>query len=270
MALALIYKWKKELRQLMTDHTFIEQYSPNVDLLKGKIILVTGAGDGIGKSAALSFARHGATLILLGRTLQKLETIYDLIEAEGLAQPAIFPMNLEGASEHDYQSLYDSVNNEFGRLDGLLHNASELGPRNPLSQYPLSDWQKLMQVNLSAPFMMTKALLPLLEKSASASIIFTGSSVGIKGRAYWGAYAITKAACENMVQVFADEWEGTGNVRINSINPGATRTAMRAKAYPAENPNSIKAPEDILHTYLYLMGDDSIGVSGQQFDAQKK
>ncbi len=254
----------------MTDQTFIEKYSPPSTLLKDKVILVTGAGDGIGKAAALAYAKHGATLILLGRTLQKLEAVYDAIEAEGLAQPAIFPMNLEGASEHDYKAMFDSLNEEFGKLDGLLHNASELGPRTPLSQYPLEAWQKLQQVNLNAPFIMTKALLPLLEKSNNASIIFTSSSVGRKGRAFWGAYAITKAACENMVQIFADELDGTANIRVNSINPGATRTKMRATAYPAEDPATIKAPEEILNAYLYLMGEDSAGVSGQQFDAQRK
>lgn len=254
----------------MLDKIFFDQYSPADDLLKDKVILVTGAGDGIGRVAALTFAKYGATVILLGRTLQKLETVYDEIEKEGFAQPAIFPMNLEGATEHDYEAMYDSFHNEFGRLDGLLHNASELGPRTSLAQYPLGEWQKLIQVNLTAPFTMTKSLLPLLEKSDNASIVFTGSSVGRKGRAYWGAYAVTKAACENLVQTLADEYDGNGNVRVNSINPGATRTKMRAQAYPAENPSTVTAPEDIMKPYLFLMGEDSVEVSGQQLDAQPR
>lgn len=254
----------------MFDKTFFDQYSPEGDLLKDKIILVTGAGDGIGRVAALKFAEFGATVILVGRTLQKLETVYDEIEKQGSPQPAIFPMNLEGAAEHDYEAMFDSLHEEFGRLDGLLHNACELGPRTPLSQYPLGEWQKLIQVNLTAPFTMTKSLLPLLEKSDNASIVFTGSSVGVKGRAFWGAYAVTKAACENMVQTLADEYDGNGNVRVNSLNPGATRTRMRALAYPAENPGTVTAPEDIMSAYLFLMGDDSVEVSGQQIDAQPK
>lgn len=254
----------------MFDKTFFDQYSPEGDLLKDKIILVTGAGDGIGRVAALKFAEFGATVILVGRTLQKLETVYDEIEKQGSPQPAIFPMNLEGAAEHDYEAMFDSLHEEFGRLDGLLHNACELGPRTPLSQYPLGEWQKLIQVNLTAPFTMTKSLLPLLEKSENASIVFTGSSVGVKGRAFWGAYAVTKAACENMVQTLADEYDGNGNVRVNSLNPGATRTRMRALAYPAENPGTVTAPEDIMSAYLFLMGDDSVEVSGQQIDAQPK
>lgn len=254
----------------MFDKEFFKQYSPAKDILKEKIILITGAGDGIGKAAALTFAQHGATVILLGRTLQKLETVYDDIERQGLAQPAIFPMNLESATDHDYQAMYDSISDEFGRLDGLLHNASELGPRTPLSNYPSEQWQKLLQVNLTAPFIMTKALIPLLEKSQNSSIVFTGSSVGIKGRAFWGAYAVSKAACENMVQVLADEFDGTNNIRVNSINPGGTRTRMRASAYPAENPNAVPVAEDIMKPYLFLFGDDSEEVSGRQLDAQPK
>jgi len=252
----------------MYDQRFFAQYQPPASLLKEKIILVTGAGDGIGKTAALTYARFGATVILLGRTLQKLEAVYDQIEEAGSPKPAIFPMNLEGAAEHDYQGMYDSINEEFGCLDGLLHNASELGPRTPLVNYSLGDWDKLMRVNLTAPFLMTKALMPLLAKSADASILFTGSSVGLKGRAYWGAYAISKAAGENLVQVLADELDGTGNVRVNAINPGATRTRMRATAYPAENPNTVKSPEELMAHYLFLMGKDSVDINGQRFDVQ--
>jgi len=244
-----------------------KDYSCDANTLKEKVILVTGAGDGIGKTAALHFARHGATVILLGRTLHKLEQVYDAIEQEQLPRPAIFPMNLEGAAEHDYHAMVDSIDQEFGRLDGLLHNASELGPRTPLAHYPLGEWQKLLQVNLTAPFIMTKSLLPLLEKSTSASIVFTGSSVGIKGRAFWGAYAASKAACENLVQVMADEMESIGNIRINSINPGATRTNMRAAAYPAEDPTTVKTPDTLMPAYVYLMSDDSQDHNGMQFSS---
>lgn len=254
----------------MLDKDFFDQYCPAADVLKGRIILVTGAGDGIGKCAALTFARYGATVVLLGRTLQKLESVYDAIEKAGYPQPAIFPMNLEGAAEHDYEAMYLALNTEFGRLDGLLHNASELGPRTPVSNYPLAQWQKIIQVNLTAPFLLTKNLFPLLNKSDSASVVFTSSSVGQKGRAFWGAYAVSKAGCENLVQTLAEEVEGTANIRVNSINPGATRTRMRAQAYPAENPATVAAPESIMLPYVYLMGRDSEGVSGQQIEAQGK
>ncbi len=253
----------------MSNEEFLHYTAPK-DLLKEKIILVTGAGDGIGKAAAMSFAAHGATVILLGRTLSKLERTYDEIEQEGYPQPAIFPMNLEGAAEHDYQAMYETLNQEFGRVDGILFNASQLGPRTPLSNYSLAEWQKVMQVNVTSPFLMTKCLLPLLSQSKAASVIFTGSSVGRVGRAYWGAYAISKAATENLMQILADECEATKNIRVNSINPGAVRTKMRALAYPAENPATIVDADSIINRYLYLMGEASEGINGQQFDAQPK
>lgn len=240
-------------------------YQPESELLRDKIILVTGASDGIGRTAAKSFAAHGATVILLGRTLPKLENVYDEIEAAGYPQPAIYPMNLETALEKDFLAMYEVLEKEFGRLDGILHNASALGQRTPIASYSADEWQKVMQVNVTAPFLMTKALLPLLDQAPQAAILFTGSTVGLKGRAFWGAYAASKAATENLMQTLADELHETTRIRVNSINPGATRTKMRASAYPAENPASVKSAEALMPTYLYLLSDDSIGVSGQQF-----
>lgn len=246
--------------------TSIHQYQPPPKVLQDRIILITGAGAGIGAQAALNFAAHGATVILVGRTLSKLEKIYDAIESHGGPQAAIFPLDLSTAVEHDYSALKEALAAEFGQLDGLLHNAAELGPHTPLRDYGSADWQRVLQVNTTAPFLMTQALLPVLDKSKDASIVMTGSSVGIKGRAYWGAYAVSKAAGENYMQVLADELEGTGHIRINSINPGATRTAMRAAAYPAENPQSVKHPEALMKYYLFLLGPDSRGISGEQFN----
>ncbi len=240
-------------------------YQPRPELLREKTILVTGASDGIGRTAAKSFAAHGATVILLGRTLPKLEIVYDEIEAAGHPQPAIYPMNLETALEKDFLGMYDLLEKEFGRLDGILHNASALGQRTPISNYSADEWQKVMQVNVTAPFLMTKALLPLLERAPAASILFTGSSVGLYGRAFWGAYAASKATTENLMQTLAEELQETTQIRVNSINPGATRTKMRASAYPAENPASVKSPEALMPAYLYLLSEDSAGVSGQQF-----
>lgn len=245
-----------------------KDYQARPDLLKDRVILVTGAGDGIGAAAAKSFAAHGATVILLGRTPRKLEEVYDAIEAAGHPQPAIYPLNLEGASAEDYIAMAENIEKEFGRLDGLLHNASMLGGLTPLSQYDLKKWGKVMQINLHAPYLMTRACLELLKKSDDASVVFTSSSVGRKGRAYWGAYGISKAATENMMEIWADELEANTNIRVNSLNPGATRTRMRAKAYPGEDPNTLPKAEEIMAAYLYLLGPDSKGVTGQQFDAQ--
>lgn len=250
------------------DH--IKHYQAPENLLRDKIILISGAGSGIGKTAALTYAKYGATVILLGRTLAKLEGVYDAIEALGYPKPAIFPINFESAVENDYQALKTAIQDEFGRLDGLLNNAGTLGKRTPLGQYPVDAWEQTIQVNVTAPFLLTKTLLPLLNHNAPSSVIFTGSGVGKKGRAYWGAYAIAKAATENMMQVFADEAEGVSKIRVNSINPGATRTAMRAQAYPAEDASTLLEPEQIMNCYLFLMGADSESISGRQIDAQPK
>jgi NAD(P)-dependent dehydrogenase (short-subunit alcohol dehydrogenase family) len=244
------------------------QYSARPDLLKDRVILVTGAGRGIGAAAARTFAAHGATVVLLGKTIEHLEEVYDQIEAAGGPQPAIFPFNLETAQQHQYDDLAATIEREFGRLDGLLHNAALLGPRTPIEQFSGDNCMRVMQVNVNAVFMLTSVLLPLLKLSSDASVLFTSSSVGRKGRAYWGAYAVSKFANEGLMQVLADEVDGTSAVRANSVNPGATRTGMRAQAYPGENPLQNPTPEEIMPVYLYLMGPDSSGVNGQAFDAQ--
>jgi NAD(P)-dependent dehydrogenase (short-subunit alcohol dehydrogenase family) len=244
------------------------EYKAPENLLQDRIILVTGAGSGIGRTAARSYAALGATVILVGRTLEKLEQVYDEIEAAGHPQPAIVPLNLESATEHEYQELANTLEQEFGRLDGLLHNASLLGLRTPMESYDPVVWNQVMQVNVNAGFMLTQALIPLLGESQDASIIFTTSSVGRTGKAFWGAYAVSKFATEGMAQVLAQELENTSSIRVNCINPGATRTQMRANAYPAENPQTNPEPEDIMPLYLYLMGQDSKTVNGQSLDAQ--
>ena len=246
------------------------QYQAPDNLLQDKVILVTGAGDGIGKAAALSFARLGATVVLLGRTVEKLEQVYDQIEAEGGRQPAIVPLNLESASHVEYKQIAETIEQEFGRLDGLLLNAAILGDIRPLEFYPMELFEKVMQTNVNAQFMLIRTLLPQLRQSEQGSIIFTTSSVGRIGRANWGAYAVSKFAIEGMMQTLADELKDTSNVKVNCINPGATRTQMRASAYPAEEPASVCPPEAIMPLYNFLMGADSTGVTGQSLDAQQK
>ena len=250
--------------------TLPPEYIAAPQCLQNKIILVTGAGDGIGRAAALSYAQHGATVILLGRTVEKLEAVYDEIEAAAYPQAAIYPLHLRGAVMKDYEELANTIEREFGRLDGLLHNAGVLGQRRTLAQTTVDSWDEVLHVNLSAPFMMTQALLPMLAAAENASIILTSSSVGRKGRAFWGAYAISKFGTEGMMQILADEEFDLNNTRVNSINPGATQTVMRRTAYPGENPQDNPLPEVIMPLYLYLMSDDSKAVNGQQFDAQPK
>lgn len=242
-----------------------ENYSSKPQCLAGKIILVTGAGDGIGRVAAKTFAAQGATVVLMGRTMAKLERIYDEIEKDGHPQPAIFPINFESAIEKDYDDMCNTLESTFGRIDGILYNAADLGERTPISNYSISAWMRCMQINVNAPFMMTQALLPLLERAENASILFTSSSVAFRGRSFWGGYAASKAATENLMQTLADELQGTSKIRVNSINPGGTRTKMRAAAYPGEDPATVKTPEALMPSYLYLLSADSVGVTGQQF-----
>lgn len=243
------------------------EYQAAKDLLINKTILITGAGDGIGRAAAISFAKHGATVILLGKTVKKLEAVYDQIVQAGYPKPAIIPLDLKGATEQNYVDMAETIEDQFGHLDGALHNASLLGVLGPFEHISMDSVKEVMQVNVIAEIMMTRALLPIMKKAPKASLVFTSSAVGRQGRAFWGEYAISKFATEGMMQSIADEYEGS-SLRVNSINPGATRTGMRANAYPAENPSTLKEPEDIMATYLYLMGDDSADVNGQQLNAQ--
>jgi NAD(P)-dependent dehydrogenase (short-subunit alcohol dehydrogenase family) len=207
-------------------------------------------------------------VILLGRTESKLDQVYDEIEAAGGAKPALVELDLATMTEDNVIKLAEGLAGEFPRLDGLLHNASILGERRPIESTGYASWHQVMQVNVNAQFLLTRHLLPLLQAAPSASIVFTSSSVGRVGRAFWGAYAVSKFATEGFMQVLADELENTSRVRVNSLNPGATNTGMRRLAYPAERPTDNPGPEEIMATYLYLMGDDSVGVTGKALNAR--
>ena len=243
-------------------------YTYRDNVLEGRIILVTGASNGIGKALALHIAGLGAQVILHGRNAGKLEKVYDEIEAiDGAPRPSIAVMDLASANSESYTSLADSVGSEFGRLDGLVHNASILGERYTIEQYDAVLWQQVMHVNVTSAFALTQVLLPLLQKSDDPSVIFTSSGVGRTGKAFWGAYAVSKFATEGLSQVLADEHRH-GKLRSNCINPGATRTDMRLAAYPAEDRDLLKRPDEILAPYVYLLGRDSKGVTGESIDAQ--
>jgi NAD(P)-dependent dehydrogenase (short-subunit alcohol dehydrogenase family) len=247
----------------------MQTYKAAENALQDKVILITGAGDGIGRVAAITYAKHGATVILLGKTTQKLECVYDEIVALGCPKPAIVPMDLKGATKQNFRDLGATIEQQFGKLDGLLNNAGIIGALGPLEHFCASTFDNIMKVNVTAQAMITKYMFPVLRKSPSASIIFTSSGVGREGREFWGAYAISKFAVEGMMQTWAAE-VGKTNIRINCINPGATRTSMRATAYPGEDRDKLATPEDLMPTYLYLMSDDSQEINGQSLDAQVK
>lgn len=243
-------------------------YSYSDDLLAGRIIMITGASDGIGKALAIEVARLGAQVILHGRNADKLTKVYDEIYAvEGAKRPSIAVLDLESAIADNYTTLATSIADEFGRLDGLVHNASILGELYSIEQYDAVLWQKVMHVNFTAVFALTQVLLPLLKKSNDASVIFTSSGVGRVGRAFWGPYSASKFATESLSQVLADEHRNSA-LRSNCINPGATRTNMRLAAFPGEDRNALKTPEDILASYIYLLGNESKGLTGESYDAQ--
>jgi NAD(P)-dependent dehydrogenase (short-subunit alcohol dehydrogenase family) len=238
------------------------------DILNDRIILITGSSDGIGRALALHAAELGARVILHGRSVPKLEKIYDVIESiEGAPRPSIAVLDLESANAESYTTLAQSIDSEFGRLDGLVHNAGILGERFSIEQYDAVTWQKVMHVNVTATFALTQVFLPLLQASEDPSVIFTSSGVGRTGKAFWGAYAASKFATEGLSQVLADEHRH-GKLRSNCINPGATRTSMRLAAYPAEDRDLLKRPEEILAPYIYLLGPDSQGITGESLDAQ--
>ena len=243
------------------------QYSVKPDELKGRVIAITGAGDGIGKALAVACAQHGADVILIGRTVRKLEGVHAQIDAIRRDGATIAPLNLETAVGKDYDTLAEALEKRYGRLDGLVHNAAILGTLSPIEHYDVATWMRVMHVNVTAAFILTQALLPALRSSADASVLFTSSGVGRKGRAYWGAYAVSKFAVEGLTQVLADELEREPQIRVNAINPGRTRTLMRRQAFPAENLESLPTPEARVPAYLALLGPAARGVTGRSFDA---
>lgn len=243
------------------------QYQAPPDALRDRVILVTGAGDGIGRAVALSLAAHAATVIVSGRTVRKLEKTYDDIVAQGSPQPSIAPLDLEKALAGDYDTLAAAIERDYGRLDGLLHNAAMLGQLSPIEHYDVPTWVRVMHVNVNAAFALTQISIPLLRRSRDASVVFTSSSVGRRGRAFWGAYAASKFALEGVSQVLAEELESAG-VRVNCLNPGPARTPMRLIAYPAEDRSTVPDPSALVGPYIYLLGPASRGVSGQSFDCQ--
>ncbi len=244
------------------------RYQPATDCLKDRVILVTGASDGIGRTAARTFAVYGAHVLLVGRSRKKLENVFDWIEANTNTRPVIVPIDLANIDDESAGALYAATEKSYGRLDGILHNASLLGVKVPIGHYPSQEWQQVMAVNSFAPFLLTKTLLPLLDAQDRATVVLTSSSVGRQGRAYWGAYAVSKFAQEGLMETLADELTNTSQVIAASLNPGGTRTAMRAEAYPAEDPSTVPAPEEHMDLYLHLFADAPRALHGAKLDAR--
>jgi NAD(P)-dependent dehydrogenase (short-subunit alcohol dehydrogenase family) len=244
-------------------------FSIHPELLAGRHILITGATSGLGRALSIECARAGATVILSGRNQSKLEKLYDEIEALRAPQPAIAVLDLASAGAQEYDALAKIVGDEFGRLDGLVHSAALLGERTPLEQYDVPTWCRVLHVNLTAPFILTQVLLPHLRRSADASVVFVSSGVVKQARPFWGAYAVSKSGLEAVRAMWSEELEQEGNVRFNSVNPGRMRTAMRAAAYPAEDPNTLPTPQSVSKLFLYLLSTQAQGIDGKFLEAQQ-
>ena len=240
----------------------LNSYRPAADLLKDRVILVTGSSHGIGRVAALTFAAHGATVVLHGRDIKALENIYDEIEDAGHPQPAAIPLDLDSATTRDYEGLAHSIASSVGRLDGILHNASYVEKLSPLAQQSMDEWIRTLRINLVAPFALTQACSRLLGSSPDASVIFTSESHGHAPAAFWGGYAVAKAGVEALMKIQAAEWENLPNLRANVIVPGPVASPSRAKTHPGELASLQRQPGALMPAYLYLMGPDGRDVSG--------
>jgi NAD(P)-dependent dehydrogenase (short-subunit alcohol dehydrogenase family) len=243
-------------------------FEPEADLLRGRVIAITGAGDGIGRALALAVARHGADVVLIGRTVKRLEAVHAEIEKIRTGAASIAPLNLEQALASDYDGLAEAISKRYGRLDGLVHNAGILGVLTAIEHYDVPTWCRVLHVNLTAAFVLTQVLLPVLHRAADASIIFTSSSVGRKPRAFWGAYAVSKSGVEGLSALLAEELSDGVPIRVNVLNPGATRTRMRRQAFPSEDAKTLPEPDSILKPYLWLLGAHAQGVTGQSLNCQ--
>jgi len=245
----------------------MKNYQAPSQHLKDRVIIVTGAGQGIGQTAAISFAKQGATVILIGRTQAKLEATYDEIQAQGLPEALIFPMDLNKATEDDFNAMAEGIYQQLGRLDGILHNATDFDNLSPLEIQTTEQFEEMFRVNVIAPFALTKACLPLLERAENASVIFTSNSSAQTPKAYWGSHGISKAAADFMMQMWSQELESRPNIRFNSIVPGGLQSPQRKKTHPGEVHSELPTMESAMQLYLYLMGDESKGITGKVHQA---
>jgi NAD(P)-dependent dehydrogenase (short-subunit alcohol dehydrogenase family) len=241
----------------------MENYQPAPNLLANRVILVTGTADSLGAAVASTCAAHGATVILSDQEEAPLELLYDRIAASGAPEPALLPMDLEAGDEPQYAAVAATIAREFGRLDGLAHCAAFAPYLSRIDDYEVLEWERVLRINLSAPFMLTQSCLPLLRQATDASIVFTADRVGRRGLAYWGAFAAAKSGIEGLMQTLAEETRDQGRLRVNSLDPGIIRTGLRARLYPGENPRDLPLPESVASRFLYLLGPDSQGVTGQ-------
>lgn len=241
-------------------------YQPRRDLLAGRVILVTGAGQGLGRAVALACARHGATVALLGRKQEKLEATYDAITAAGAPEPAMIPLDLASAGGPEFEQVANLIRRDLKGLSGIAHCASHFVPLGPLAEQTLEQWMTLLRVNLAAPFALTRACLPLLGAAADSSVVFTGETHGAHPRAYWGGFAVSKSGLSTLAAVWADELEHSGKPRMNVLIPGPIGSPQRMRSHPGEDHGKLRTPEDAARAFLYLLGPDGSQTSGRTLE----
>jgi NAD(P)-dependent dehydrogenase (short-subunit alcohol dehydrogenase family) len=236
--------------------------------LTDRVVLITGATGGLGRPLALACARAGATVVLHGRVVRKLEALYDAIVNEQLPEPVILPLDLARAEANDFANVESALEAQFGRLDALVHTAAMLGSLGPLEHQSFDMWLALLRVNVAAPMGLTRIVVPLLNRAPDASVVFTLDSRGQEPRAYWGGYAVTKAAIAALARELADEWEHRANVRVNAVVPGPIRSPLRGQTHPGEDAMRLPPPEDLVPLYLHLIAGQRKEDSDALIDAQ--
>jgi NAD(P)-dependent dehydrogenase (short-subunit alcohol dehydrogenase family) len=241
-------------------------HAPHVDLT-GRAILVTGSSGGLGRALSLACAARGATVVLHGRVVRKLEALYDEIVAAGHPEPTILPLDLATATAADFGAVAGALRAQLGRLDGLVHTAATLGSLGPIEHQSFDTWQTVLRVNLAAAMALTRSLRPLLIEAADAAIVFTLDTRGLDPRAYWGAYGASKAGLAALAATLADESEQQPNLRVNAVVPGPIRSPLRTLTHPGEDKLANPLPESLVPLYLYLLGGQAKPESGRCLDA---
>jgi NAD(P)-dependent dehydrogenase (short-subunit alcohol dehydrogenase family) len=233
--------------------------------LRERVVLVTGATGGLGRATSLAAASAGATVVLLGRKVRALEALYDEIEKAGGAQPAVYPMDLAGATPRDYADLADSIGRECGRLDGIVHAAAHFDALQPFDQLKPDEWFRAQQVNLTAPFQLTQAAMPLLRKSDDAALVFVLDDPTRMGKAFWGGYGVAKHALAGLASIVHEETE-SGPVRTHALLPGPMRTVLRRAAYYGEDTLKHPEPDHAARHIVWLLSQQGAAMRGKTLD----
>ncbi|WP_458071622.1 SDR family NAD(P)-dependent oxidoreductase [Rhodanobacter sp. BL-MT-08] len=241
------------------------QWTPAADTLRDRVVLVTGAYGGLGAAVSRAAARAGATVVITGKRKRQLEHLYDAMLAEGLSEPVIHPLDMESATPRDYENLAEGLERDLGRLDGIVHAAASFAGLSPIAMHKPDDWLRALHVNVSAPFALTQACMPLLNQAVDSSVVFVLDNPDLLARAHWGAYGVSKAALERFVAILHQE-NDAGPLRVNALLPTPMRTALRRQAYFGEDIMQRPLPDAAADAAVYLLGAQSAQARGKVLD----